>query len=656
MTGEIPKRRAPNPKALREDLAKRKEAAEAAGWKFSRARESATGAMVWTAEISGHGEPFSITGYVELQNLLVEIEKMRQIEEKFSPSQNGSKPTIQTDEIQLIPVRKIEPSPFEPQARRRARFKPEELYNLADSIVKHGLRQPILVRPISVLDVKRAEYEIVFGERRFLAAKAKGIESIKCFVENLSDAEVIELQYEENHRRQENDPLDDAFTFKFLMETHGYSEEQLADRFATNRRNVKDKLRLNYLIPEALAELAEGALPLKHAYYLAKFPPDVQKVIVEEQYAYKWQDKDDGAAPFDDFKDEVEENIIRALANAPFDPEDTRLHIKGLKCSDCTERSGYEPMLFPDLKEGDSCLNKACFDLKTNTHLKLTRIEIAEKLPNPKNLPVEEIAKKVPLVTDRSWTDEAPLGEKLLTKQTFYEAPECEHSTAAVVADGERKGQQTYICNNGHCKVHSGKSEPSANGSGKSEWQLQNLEREFNVKVKEKVREKIFRSCIEYFDDVRSFWAIADLVERLLVEMWFYCGYDTRKFVVSIIRDWKDLPSNQNREETHKFIAGLDKRRRSQLLFLLTFKTEGYYWNDSQDGVKKLAASYTDLKYDLLDAETRLELAPDEFKLAAGEYLSKIKHGENPPIPHFWWTEPAGDEPDENALGDASQG
>ena len=148
LAGEIPKRRAPNGKALREDLPEKKP--EKSKIKFKLADEPGSAAA---------------------------------------------------ETIILIPISNIQPSPLEPQARRRARFKPEEIETLGDSIVRHGLRQPILVRPSEKQEHKNRQrvYEIVFGERRFLAAKAKGISEIKCFVENLSDAEVIELQYEENH-------------------------------------------------------------------------------------------------------------------------------------------------------------------------------------------------------------------------------------------------------------------------------------------------------------------------------------------------------------------------------------------------------------------------------------------------------------------------
>ena len=185
---------------------------------------------------------------------------------------------------------------------------------------------------------------------------------------------------------------------------------------------------------------------------------------------------------------------------------------------------------------------------------------------------------------------------------------------------------------------------------------MQKLEREFNEKVRRQVREKVFRASIEYFDDVRAFWGVADLVERLLVEMWFSTGSDTRRFVTRCISHWKDLPKDlfTDHEEIRLFIAGLDKRRRSQLLFLLTFHDEGLA-GDSE-GVKKLAASYTDLNYALVDAETRCEPAPEEFKQLAKLYLLDVKNSRLAEIPHFWWKEPEDDDPDENALGETSQG
>ncbi|MGH9963003.1 MAG: ParB/RepB/Spo0J family partition protein, partial [Pyrinomonadaceae bacterium] len=110
-----------------------------------------------------------------------------------------------------MPIATIAPSRFEPQARRRAKFTDDEISELADSIKANGLIQPITVRPID--DDKK--YEIVCGERRFLAVKKLKIDSIDVVIRNLSDAAALDVQITENLQRKDVDPIDEAFSFKY---------------------------------------------------------------------------------------------------------------------------------------------------------------------------------------------------------------------------------------------------------------------------------------------------------------------------------------------------------------------------------------------------------------------------------------------------------
>lgn len=537
-----------------------------------------------------------------------------------------------SDEITLIEVSRIIESPFEPQARRRKRYKKEAIEELGESIIKHKLKQPILVRPIRVLDARKFDYEIVFGERRWLAHKAKGLPKIKCFVENLSNAEVAELQYEENHRRQESNPLDDAFWFQFLMKEEGYNEDQLADRFNLAKKDVTLRLRLNKLIPEAVQQFEDEKLPLKHCQYLATFPPESQKVIVEKSYAYKYFDINDGPVPYNEFKDRVGEKIVRLLCDAVFDPEDERLHLHKLKCSFCTERSGYSPALFPELKEKDSCLNPKCFESKTNVHLKLKREDIAVHYAKPGDF-IDEAVKKVPVVTQKEWSPVSPFKEKVELKQQIYPEPECSFSTLALDID---RGAEVWICKSNECPIH----HPKKPAKTVNEADLIKLEQQFNRKVVLEVRQRIFGAAIEFFDDNKPFWMFDDLVCRLLSELWWNTGTDTRKLIGDIIKDWKNHPKDlYDHEQVGKFISSLTKRRQTQLLFLLTFHTEGYFTNSSQSGVKKICSDYTKLDYKIVDAVARVDLAPAEFKEAAQEYLNKVREtGEGEP-PKFWTRE-----------------
>lgn len=609
----------PRFKALRADLEKRKKTLEADGWTLDFDAEK----QEWTGTKPGE---MGGANFHSLEKLLGFIEK--RLANKEEKSANPP------DTIVAIETSRIFPSPFEPQARRRAKFKPEDLDSLGASIKKNKLLQPILVRRAQIINTLAPDlqnYEIVFGERRFLASKRHGIEKINCFVRDLTDSEVLELQYEENHRRLDKDPLEDAFFFKFLIDKENYTSERIADRFGLDAPEVRKILKLNDLIAAAAEELSSELLPLKHAIYLASFPAESQREIVRRQYAYKYHDRTEKPVSFDLFKEEVEANIIRRLESAPFDTYDGSLHWNGLVCGDCPERTGFPGQLFPDLAKNDSCLNKYCFDWKTNVHLKRQRERIAARMPNPQNAPIEEKAKEVPLVTSRDYTTEkVPFAEKVLTGQKLMKEPECEFSEISLIVDGSGKGHETFICREKTCAVHN----PQAT---RALSELQKKEEDFQRKVAILAREKVLRAAIEFFDDYKPIWIFDDLVQKLLLELWHSCGSDTRKPILRIVSIWKKLPDEGNQEQIKQFLASLDRRQRSQLIFLFIHKTTGYYQNDTSDGVKAIAADYARRDYKLFEAEARLELAPEEFKSAAAEYLDAVKSGIESEIPAFWW-------------------
>lgn len=532
-----------------------------------------------------------------------------------------------------IDVDKIIPCQFEPQVRRRQSFKQEEIEQLGNSIARHKLRQPILVRPLP-----SGELEIVFGERRWLAVKSQNQAKIKCFVEELSDVETVSLQYEENHKRQNINALDDAFYYKFLQDTEDLTVQDLADRFSTTKKTVRYKLSLNNLIPEAKQQLSDGHLPSKHAYHLATFPENAQEEIVRDGLAYRYNDIADGALPFEHFVERVAENIVRKLATAPFDTEDPRLHMTGLPCSKCPERSHDQGRLFAEIAKDDSCLNSQCFKFKTNVHLRLQRERIAAKLPNPENAPIEEKIKEVPLVTERKFTDDTPFTEKVITNENIFDDPQCEFSVPALSVDGAKKGCEVYRCTNSACEIHHPK--PLTEQIILDDAELQEKEYEFEQQVKKLVREKVFAEAIKFFTDYNPFWTFDDLIQKLILNMWTSTGSDAKKFIRGILKDWKNVPREISApDEIEEFIASLDKRKQSQLLFLLTFKTEGYYTNSSLDGLKKIAADYAATDWKRLDAKARLELAPEQFKPNAQDYLEQVLAGADCEPPHFWFTE-----------------
>lgn len=136
-----------------------------------------------------------------------------------------------------IGVNQVEPNPFQP----RRRFDDDALAQLADSIRRDGLLQPLVVRPKSG---QPDRFELVAGERRWRAAKLAGLDSVPVMVRELSDEETAELALIENIQREDLNPIERAEAFQRLIDHHGLSHERVADRVCIDRSTVTNALRL----------------------------------------------------------------------------------------------------------------------------------------------------------------------------------------------------------------------------------------------------------------------------------------------------------------------------------------------------------------------------------------------------------------------------
>ena len=149
-------------------------------------------------------------------------------------------------------------SPDREQPRKT--FDDEALAELAASIEKHGVLQPIVVRPVPV-----GGYKIVAGERRWRAARLAGLKDIPAVVREISDAEAMELALIENLQREDLDPVEEALGYRQLMEKCNYTQETAAKTIGKSRSAVANSLRLLKLPPEALEFLRKGVLTAGHA-------------------------------------------------------------------------------------------------------------------------------------------------------------------------------------------------------------------------------------------------------------------------------------------------------------------------------------------------------------------------------------------------------
>ena len=160
-----------------------------------------------------------------------------------------------TPGIATIAVADIHPNPDQP----RRHFAEEKLAELAASISKHGIIQPIVVRPHA------GSYQIVAGERRWRAAQRAQIHDILVIIRSFDDAETLEIALLENIQRQDLNPIEEAEAYKKLTEMFGHSALALADLVHKSRSHVANMLRLLDLPPVIRDLVIEEKLSMGHA-------------------------------------------------------------------------------------------------------------------------------------------------------------------------------------------------------------------------------------------------------------------------------------------------------------------------------------------------------------------------------------------------------
>lgn len=162
-----------------------------------------------------------------------------------------------------LKIGEIEPNRSQP----RKDFNDAALAELADSIRQHGVLQPLLVRPIF-----GGGYQIVAGERRWRAARMAGVAEVPAVVREMSDGEVMQLALIENLQREDLSPLEEAQGYQSLIETYGFTQEEVAGTVGKSRPTVTNALRLLNLPKEIQELVASGRLSAGHARTLLSFP------------------------------------------------------------------------------------------------------------------------------------------------------------------------------------------------------------------------------------------------------------------------------------------------------------------------------------------------------------------------------------------------
>ena len=186
---------------------------------------------------------------------------------------SSSKAKPAEGQVQNLKITEVEPNKDQP----RKTFNEDDLLELADSIKQHGIITPLLVTK------RNGMYMIVAGERRWRAARKAGLKEVPAVVKNLTDEEIAEIAIIENLQRVGINPIEEAFAFKQLIDNHGYTQDQVAEKISKSRVYVTNSMRLLKLTKKVQDMVIGEMLTAGHARALLSITNDADQEEIAQQ-------------------------------------------------------------------------------------------------------------------------------------------------------------------------------------------------------------------------------------------------------------------------------------------------------------------------------------------------------------------------------------
>ena len=173
----------------------------------------------------------------------------------FSANENVSR------ETSAVKISLIEPNANQP----RKDFEEKALRELADSIKKYGVLQPIILKK------NGSKYMIIAGERRYRAAKLAGLKEVPAIVKDSQDIEAAEIALIENLQREDLNPVEEAYAYQALISEYGLKQDEVAEKVSKSRSAITNSLRILKAGDRIVKLLAEGKLTAGHVRALLAF-------------------------------------------------------------------------------------------------------------------------------------------------------------------------------------------------------------------------------------------------------------------------------------------------------------------------------------------------------------------------------------------------
>jgi ParB family transcriptional regulator, chromosome partitioning protein len=533
---------------------------------------------------------------------------------------------------QLISLIEIEPDPN----NVRQKMDKAKLQELTESIREKGVIQPILLCPHQGEADSPVRYRIIAGERRYRAATAAGYTEIPAIIWEVKEGEELDLQLIENLQREDVHPLDEALGFERMKEGLQLDVKALAQRLGKDARYIARRLALTALIPAAWQDFRQERITLGHALEICRLTPTIQTDALAQCYETKvvWDEEQRANVMLPDkekpvrhvryLQEWITRNVYLNLTDAPFQLEDPNLHPDALTCLACPNRSGYNKMLFADIKEKDTCLNPPCYQDKLRTFVQLQKNALETKSGQP----VSYIS---------AYYGGRYEAQEVLSRDEYHLLPKradrCRFAEQAIYADGAEIGRVKWICREEVCKVHRGRNSVlpgSVNGNGAAPTQDRNRRKQeiFDIKVDEATRLRAFKQALPTY-----LWPLDRAqLNQVALEFFERIPASDQKTIFKVL-GWEEEKTRTfrfQREQLQQELNRMEDHALAQFLMLCSFAHYGANpartHRVGQSAVVQLCQE-RGLNHTLLDAEVRLALCPKKYKERHQDYLVLVKQG-----------------------------
>lgn len=272
---------------------------------------------------------------------------------------------ITYSDIKLISVDDIETG-----SNHRKKFNQKAIDELADSIKKVGLINPITVCDTKFVNESDAglSYILIAGERRFKACVKLGMMDVPCMVVEGPTEKLLELQLIENCQRVDINPIEELNGFMGLIKG-GAVPESIADRVGKSTKYVNERLNLIRLSDDAKVLMYDGKLNMAQAKYLILMDNEQQDRAINS-LTYKDGLNNIKLLPSKNFHEYYMKNNTIPLTKARFNTD---------TCNKCKYNSGANKVLFAEISKQDFCSNHDCFTEKTQEHVKALKVDYEQK-------------------------------------------------------------------------------------------------------------------------------------------------------------------------------------------------------------------------------------------------------------------------------------